>query len=303
MFIVFVVFLQSLLFALFHLYIRKLEEKGVSAHSIAGLQRYSLIPAIILFIATNKQEYVAILIANPVVLWWILGIAFFWGIGQYIGYIILNSTSSLSFEYILGAFIEIPILLATSMLINHDYPNGSILVGIGLLIIALLIKPTQHKENKRHLLKYGVFVVIGLIFANQMGHALDGAFYKNVLHILHPVTVFFGISIYILTTSLTLNIIYILPVFKKPSIEEKSIIKKYFWIAYLIPVIWFIASLPEGYSFANLPLFTLSALGAFSFLIKMISDLKNKRLVWNLHTAIFSVVIILSIIFSTLSLK
>lgn len=303
MLIVFVVFLQSFLFALFHLNIRKLEEKGVSAHSISGLQRYSIIPAIILFIFAYKQEYVTLLLSNPTSLWWIAGIAFFWGIGQYVGYIILDSASSLSFVYTMGAFLEIPILLATSILINHDYPNASILIGIALLVVALIIKPSQHKDNKRHLLKYSLFIVVGLVFASQIGHALDGAFYKNILHVLSPATMLFGISIYILTTSLTLNIIYLLPVFKKPSLEEKKVIRKYFWVAYLIPVIWFIASLPEGYGFAHLPLFTLSALGAFSFLIKMISDLKSNRLVWNLHTAIFTLVVIASIVFSTLSLK
>jgi len=104
MLIVLVVFLQSFLFALFHLNIRKLEERGVSAHSIAGLQRYSIIPAIILFLATYKKEYVSILLAHPVSLWWIVGIAFFWGIGQYIGYVVLDSASSLSFVYTIGAF-------------------------------------------------------------------------------------------------------------------------------------------------------------------------------------------------------
>ena len=93
MFIILVFFIQSFLFAIYHLYIRKLEEKGVSAHSIAGLQRYSIIPAIVLFILTYKAEYILILLANPISFWWIAGIAFFWGIAQYIGYIVLNSAS------------------------------------------------------------------------------------------------------------------------------------------------------------------------------------------------------------------
>lgn len=303
MFIVLVFFIQSFLFAIFHLNIRKLEENGVSAHAIAGLQRYSIIPAIIFFALTYKKEYVAILFANPISLWWIVGIAFFWGIGQFMGYIVLNSASSLSFSYTIGAFIEIPIYLAIGVLVNHDFPNSFILIAITLLIIALIIRPIQNKENKRHLLKYSVIVVIGLVLSNIVGHAFDGAFYKNVLNLLSPETMWFGVSIYILVTSLTLNIIYLLPFFKKPSLEEKIIIKKYSWTAYLIPVIWFIASLPEGYSFAHIPLFTLSALGAFGFLIKMVSDLKNKRLAWNMHTAIFTLVVILSIVFSTLSLR
>lgn len=303
MLIVLVVFLQSFLFALFHLNIRKLEEKGVSAHSIAGLQRYSIIPAIILFAISYKTEYVSTLFAHPVALWWIIGIGFFWGIGQFMGYIVLNSASSLSFVYTIAAFLEIPIYLAMGILINHDYPNLSVLIALGLLIIALIIKPTQNKENKRNLLKYSVIVVSAFMLSSIIGHAFDGAFYKNILHLLNPQTVIFGISIYILVTSLTLNIIYLLPIFKKPSLEEKEIIKKNFWIAYLIPIIWFVASLPEGYGFANLPLFTLTALGAFSFLIKMISDLKNKRLTWNTRTAIFTFIVVLSIVFSTLSLR
>ena len=303
MLIVFVVFLQSILFAFFHLHIRKLEERGVSSHTIAGLQRYAVIPALILFAITYKPEYISLLATNPHTIWWILGIAFFWGIGQYVGYIILDSASSLSFVYTIAGFIEIPILMGASILINHDYPNPSVLIAIALLIVALIIKPTQHKENKRALLKYSVFIVIGLVFASTLGHAFDGAFYKNILHVLQPQTVMFGISIYVLTTSLILNVIYLLPIFKKTSPEEKRIVKEYWWVAYSIPFIWFIASLPEGYSFSRLPLFTLSALGAFGFLIKLISDLRNKRLEWNLHTGLFALVVIASIVFSTLSLR
>lgn len=272
MLIVLIVFLQSFLFSLFHLHIRRLEEKGVSAYSIAGLQRYTIIPAIILFVATYKKEYVSIILSHPLALWWIVGIGFFWSIGQYVGYIVLDSASSLSFVYTMSAFLEIPILLTTSMLINHDYPNPSILIAIILLVVALIIKPTQHTENKRHLFKYNILIVVGLVFTSQIGHALDGAFCKNLLHFLAPSAILFGILIYIFITSLVLNIIYSLPIFKKPSSEEKKIIKKYFRIAYLVPCIWFIASLPEGYGFAHLPLFTLSALGSFSFLINFLSD-------------------------------
>jgi hypothetical protein len=302
MLIIFIVFIQSALFALFHLHIRKLEEKGVSPHSIAGLQRYALIPALILFFVTYKKEYLVFLLEHPISFWLIGGIAFFWGVGQYVGYIVLNSASSLSMVNTINSFLEIPIMLAMSILINQDYPNFFILIALGLLALAIIIKPTQHKDNKRPLLKYSLFIIIALMLASQIGHAFDGAFYKNLLHLLRPQTILFAISIYILTSSLALNIIYLLPVFKKPTIEEKQIIKKYSIVAYTIPIIWFIASLPEGYSFSNLPLFTLSALGAFSFLIKMVSDLKNKRLVWSVHTALFATLMIASIVFSTLSL-
>lgn len=303
MLIVFVVFLQSILFAIFHLHIRKLEEKGVSAHAIAGLQRYSLIPAIVLFAFAYKQEYVSMLFADPNSIWWIAGIAFFWGIGQFFTYLILDSASSLSFVYTLSSFLGIPIMLGAGILINGDYPNAYILIALALLVLALILKPSQHKNNVRRLLKYSAIITAGIVFTNSIAHALNGAFYKNILHLLDSSGSFFGISLYILISSIVINIIYLLPIFKKPSAEEKSIIKKYSWVAYSIPFLWLLASLPEGYSFAHIPLFTISALGAFSFLIKLASDLKNKRLAWNAHTAIFTLVVILSIIFSALSLK
>ena len=301
--IILIFFLQSALFAFYHLHIRKLEERGVSAHAIAGLQRYSIIPAIILIAVTYGSQYVSILLANPFSVWWILGIAVFWGIGQYVGYVVLDSASSLSMVATIGSFVEIPIVIAIAILVNHDFPNPSVLIAIGLFLVAILIKPTQHSENKRPLLKYTLFIVLALMITSQIGHSFDGAFYKNILHLLHPRGVLFGISIYIFTTSLTLNIIYLLPGFKKPSADEKAAIKKYSWVAYSIPLLWFIASLPEGYSFSNMPLFTMSALGAFSFLIKLVSDLKNKRLVLDFRTIIFAVIVIASIVFSALSLR
>jgi hypothetical protein len=250
-----------------------------------------------------KKEYLTILYSHPASFWWIVGIAFFWGIGQFMGYLVLNSASSLSFVYSISSFLEIPVYLAIGILINYDFPNFYILISLALLVAALVLKPSQDKTNKRNLLKYSILITIGISLSSIIGHAFDGAFYKNILYIFEPNTILFGISIYILTTSLTLNIIYLLPFFKKPSIEEKLIIKKHFWIEFFIPIIWFIASLPEGYSFANLPLFTLTALNSFSFLIKIISDLKNKRISFNLRTLVFIVTVILSIVFSTLSLK
>jgi hypothetical protein len=303
MYIILVVFLQSLLFAFFHLNIRKLQDKGVSVHAIAGLHRYSIIPAIVFFILTYKREYLTLFIKHPIVFLWLLGIALFWGLAQYIGYILLNSTSSLSFIHSLGVFTQIPILFTMSILINKDYPNIYIIIGSIILIVALIFKPSQHKENRHALFENGIFIVIILLLVNQIAHGFEGAFYKNILQLLTPKGVFFGTSVYILLASSAMNIIYYLPIFKKTSDGEKLIIKKCFWTAYLIPVVWFVASIPEGYSFANLPLFTLSALGAFGFLIKLISDIKNKRLMWNLHTALFTILIITSIVITTISLK
>jgi len=291
------------LFAIFNLNIRKLEEQGVSAHTIAGLQRYAVIPSAMLLLVTYKHEYLLILLRNPESFWWIAGIAFFWGIAQYIGYTVINSASSLSIVSTFSSLIGIPVMVAMGVLINNDYPNPLIIVALMLLVVAIIIKPTQHNENKLHLLKYSLIMVISLVFTSNVGHALDGALYKNLLYVLDSRAVLFGISVYTFVTSATLGVIYLLPIFRKPSKEEQALVKKHFLVAYSIPVFWFIASIPEGYSFANLPLFTLSALGAFGFLIKMCSDLTNKRLAWSWRTALFIAIIIASIVFSALSLQ
>lgn len=301
-FTVLIVFLQASLFTLFQLNIRKLEEKGISARAIAGLHRWAIIPSLLLLALTYKKEYATLILSHPQALWWILGIGFFWGIGQFMGYIVLNSSSSLTFVYALGAFIELPIYLAIGILINHDLPNIFSLVAIALMILAVMIRPTQDTSNKRTLLKYSVPIMIAIIIANIIGHALDGAFYRNLMVLLTP-AIPFGIAIYTVMSTLVITIIYFLPIFKPIAPEEKETIKKYKWMAYSIPVLWFLGSLPEGYSFAHIPLFTLSVLASFGFLLKLASDLKNKRVASNMRTAIFVLCVITSIVLSTISLN
>lgn len=295
--LVLIVFVQSILFKFFHLNIRKLQEKGLSPHSVAGLQRLAIVPAIFLFSITFKKEYLSFIISNPKMILCILGIMLFWVIGQYLGYFSINSTSSLSSLFALGSVINIPIYVLAGFFINHDTPNIFAVIALIILTIALIIKPVQHKDNKRQFLKYSIWVVILLIFTTNIAHSIDGALYKNVLNVV-PVTLF-GISIYILITAIMLNIVYI---FKKNSNEEKSLIKENKLLAYSIPAFWFIASLPEGYSFANIPLFTIISISSVSFIIDILSDLKNKRIILNKHTISFIALIFMSIIFSACSL-
>ncbi|MDB4984747.1 MAG: hypothetical protein JWM20_926 [Patescibacteria group bacterium] len=299
--IVLVVFLEASLFSLFHFNIRKLEEKGVTSRGIAGLHRYAIIPSAILLVATFKVEYWHYMLAHPVIFLWIVGIGIAWAAAQYVGYAVLNSASSLSFTYTLNALLDVPVALAAGIILNHDHPHLWALVGLAFLALAILVKPAQSVHNKRSLLKYGVLVVIGMSLVGIVGHAIDGGLYRNIL-LSFPHATLFGASVYMTVTSFMLNIVYYLPGVKGDTDEERKTIKKYWWTAALIPVIWFIASVPEGFAFAHVPLFTLSALGAFTFLLNLASDIKNARVSWNMRTFVFVLLVIASIVFSALSL-
>lgn len=294
-----IVFLQTLLFAFFHQNSRKLVDKGVLPHTIGDLQKWSIVPAIALFALTYKPEYLHMVLENKAILLLILGIASFWTVGQYSGYFMINSTSSLSFLDALTGIFNLPILAVMGILINKDMPNAFAFGALALLMIALLIKPKQNKENKRNLFNYGFWIVFGIIILNIVAHGFDGTLYRKMLGSISP-AIPFGISIYILTASIMLNILYF---FKKVSPEQKALTREHKWLAMSVPAIWFAASLPEGYSFSQIPIFTLTCLGSFSFLVNVVSDLRNKRITFNYQTAIFVVLVVASIGFSTLSLK
>lgn len=294
-----VVFIQAILFKLFNLSSRKLQEKGLSPHALIGLERYAIFPAVILFVVTFKQKYIFEISHNRMMILLILGIMFFWIIGEYAGFFAINSTSSLSLLNALNSTINLPMLAVVGILVNHDIPNTFEITSLFFLIVALFIRPSQHNENRRNVFEYQLLFVIGFILIKTLAHDLDGAFYRNLLHSIFP-AIMFGISIYILAATVMLNIIY---TFKKITIEEKEIIVKNKWLAFSVPIFWFIASLPEGYSFANIPIFTLTTLSSISFLIDIFSDVKNKRIFFNKRTFVFIFFILTSLTFSSISLE
>ena len=293
------IFLQSILFKFFQLSSRKLQEKGMSPVGVSSYLRYAVIPAILLCCLTWKKEHILFLLSNKQALLWV-GILFIgWPIGQYLTFYTLNATSSLSYLAALKKIFYLPIFLLFGVVINQDVPNGLILIALVLLGVALWVRPTQNHKNKRDLLKYKLGVIMLLVTTNIVIHALDGALYRSLLQYLSNMLPF-GISLYILMATITLNIIYL---FKKVPTTDKQVGKKYVWLVLSVPFFWFVASVPEGYSYASVPIYTFIAINSVSFLIDVCSDIYNDRILVNKKTVSFVILVLVSIIFSVLSLR
>ena len=91
-----------------------------------------------------------------------------------------------------------------------------------------------------------------------------------------------------------INIFFI---FKKKPSEIKLVDRdnKTRLYTYLIPTLLFIGSIPEAYSFANVPAFTVVAVSMVNMIMSLTSDIKNKRLIFNLRTALFIVFVLVGV--------
>lgn len=297
--IIIITFLQSIFFKIFHLSSRRLQEKGASARGVVFCQRLAIVPALVFFATQYDHATLQIIFSDTRMSLMLLGIMCFRIVGQYIGIVLLNATYSLSFLAILSDIINVPILIAFWMLVNHDVPNLYVILSLVFLLSAVFFRPTQHEENKTSILKYTLPLTIFFIVAVTVAHAVDGSFYREFLTTFDD-KIPFIISIYILITSIMMNIFSYA---KKIPKTEIAIIKKNRYIALAIPFFWFIASLPEGFSYANIPVYSIVSISSIAFLLTIFSDLKNKRIRFNYKTVVFCTLAILNIVFFYLSLK
>jgi hypothetical protein len=212
---------------------------------------------------------------------------------------LLNATYSLSFLYIIEEVINVPILIVFGILVNKDIPNPYVILSLLFLLAAIFFRPTQHTENKRSTLKYSLPIIILFVVMVTVAHAVDGSFYREFLTTFDD-KILFIISIYILITSIMMNIFSYA---KKIPQSEIAIIKKNRYIALAIPLFRFIASLPEGFSYANIPVYSIVSISSITFLITMFSDIKNKRIRLDYKTVVFCILAILNIVFFYVSLR
>lgn len=295
-FLVSAVFTQAIIFQLFALNARKLQEKNFSVVSVFYFQKFAIIPAILLFMFTFDKEFIPYLLSKEVLIFFFI-VLIFWPAAQFMTFVSLNATSSLSYLEAMIAFAQVPVFLLFGVLVNNDHPNSWALIALAFLSIALVIKPKQHIENTRKLFSFSATFVVLLILVKQSLSAFVGASYRSFLQ--NTEVVLFGISCFILLATVSLNILFL---FKKISTKDKKAVKKNIWLVASIPLLWFVASVPEGVGYFGMPIYTFIVLSAVIFLMVIASDLKNKRIELTGRTVLFSLLVFSSIVFSILSL-
>lgn len=268
---------------------RYLQEKGVSALRTFPLHRYSLIFGLVWCAAFIRSDDLHRLFHTPHVLLFTILLAVTWNIQQFISSFSANSINSASAFNTLQVVARLPMMLLIGALFNHDTPNLYSLLAIALLMAAFIMQPTPHSENKRDRYTWPLIIIVSLVLIQSVIDASNMGIYRQLLKELPTTTVIgaFVVATHSLSTLWTLAI----PKHK----NDNQILRKNWKRAALVPTFWFIATVPEAYVFAALPIYTGNAIGSVSFLLDAGSDLVHHRIHLNLRTISFILLVLIGV--------
>ena len=288
---------SALLFKWMSLNIKQLQEKGMSAWGALYCHRFAIAPAFLLTAITFRREYLELIFSNYLLVLTLLFVLVFWILRNYISYFTLKSVNSLSFLKAFESIIALPIFVVTGILINKDVPNLFIALALVFLAIALLIKPSPHKLGVKRTFRHHLALIILITFIVVVLDAIDNGLYRFFLQNMNSVLFAIGLCAFLSMLS-----VWVVSCFRKLPPKEIAVIKQNQSLAYSIAPLWFLGSIPEGYAFFNVSIYTFIAIASFNFIIDVFSDLRNKRIHLDKRTLIFIALVLLSIGFSVWSL-
>lgn len=259
---------------------RRLQEFGLSAIGTFRLYRYALIPSIIWCLLFIRSGDITQILHSQQLLIYLLLVPIVWNIQVFIGCYVLNSTSSMSGLTALQTLLSLPLILLTGIFFNNDIPNFLGVVAIVVLTVALLIQPSQHQTNTRTRFSMPVWFIVGAILLRTSLEALGFGLDRAVLQVLSPEDYLGIFSI----TSLGLCAIWTSRI---PKQKDKAVLRRHPWLALIVPLIWFGASIPEMFALAALPIYTVAAINTVTFIMDTGSDLLQKRICFTVRTACF----------------
>jgi len=293
--IIIYVFIQSILFKLWHIHAKSLQEKGFSILEIFSYQKYVLIPSFILLVLSYKKEYLVFFLNDFKMILAFLFVVSVWMIHEYFNLRVQKSVNSLSFMNAFFVMLALPVYVLVGTVFNGDVPNSQIILALILLGAAIFIKPEPHKTNGKITFQDSMKFIIFISLIGILVDALNNGAHRFVLSSLGAPL--FGAALMMFLTTLIINIFFL---FKKIPKREKD--DEFRLICYSLPLIWFIASIPESYSITSIPIFTIIALGSISFFMDISSDLFNNRIKINIRTILFVCLVLFGIILSAFSL-
>jgi hypothetical protein len=262
---------------------RRLQELGVSPLGTFKLYRYAFIPAVLWGVIFVRIEDIFYIIHTPVLLTYFILIAVIWNIQAFLQSYISNTVSSMSALVTLQTLIYLPLLLLVGVFFNNDTPNIFSVLAIVSLLFAFAVQPTQHEKNIRARFSLPIMAIAGLTLLSACLNAVNNGVTREVLEFISP-EVFIGVF-----GVTTIGTCLILTLFLNNSANDKTILQKRRWLALAVPILWFVASIPETYGYAKLPIYTVVSIGAATFALDTFSDLYHRRIHFNIRTAIFIV--------------
>jgi hypothetical protein len=276
---------------------RYLQEKGASPIDTYTIYRYALIPSLVWSLIFVRQSDIAMVLQSPKLLVIFGVIIVLWNLQELLIVFVINSTSSMVLFTTYYNMMLLPLFLGFGTLFNHDKPGLLSIVSIAILFVALLIKPTPHQENVRpHLSKPLMAILLILLAKAGCDTVLQGVA-REALKQIHP-AVFLGLfSVPALTVCALVSKFYILR--RTP---ETVIMQDKQWLAVaLVPVTWFVASIPESFSLAAIPIYTFISINVVTFAMDTASDVVHKRIRLTPQTVGFVALVVAGIALSVIS--
>lgn len=275
---------------------RLLQEKGATPFDTYTIYRFALIPAVIWSLIFVRQEHLAFILGSPRLLIFFGIIIVLWNLQALILSFVINSTSSMILFATIFNMMALPSFLVFGTFFNGDIPNFFSISAILVLLFALTINPAHHHENLRPKLSKPFYIIILLILAKVCCDTVLQGVGREALQIIHP-TVFLGVF-----STTTLSVCWIISkFFIHRRIKETPVMKEKRWLALLIPGVWFIASIPEAFALAAIPIYTFISITVITFGMDTFSDVIHKRIHLNFQTIGFIMLVLIGISLSVLS--
>lgn len=274
-------FSQAIGFKIEELTGRRIQERGVSPAGVFSLYRYALIPALLWSIFFVHSSDVGYVLHNPLLAGYIAFIAVTWNLQMFLWSHILNKVSSMTALATLQSLLYLPLLLVIGALLNHDVPSVWSILAAGVLMLAFAIQPTHHHENTRARFALPVAAIVGLALLTTILNALNNGASREALRLLAP-EAFLGIF-----SVTTMALCWIWTLFASGKPGDRPLVRRHWRSALVIPLLWFLASVPETYGFAALPIYTVVSIGAVTFCFDALSDFSRRRIRLSPRTAAF----------------
>ena len=268
---------------------RYLQEAGVSPMGTFALQRYSLIPAVIWGLIFIRPDDISYIFHTPLLLFFILAIAALWNVQSFLTSYVLNTVSTVSALSTLEYLIYLPLLLLIGTYFNGDIPNAYSVAAIAVLSLAFVVQPAHHANNIRTRFSMPLIAIIGFVFLRVSLDAINNGMSREALGMISPQVFLGAFSI------TTMGLCAVWTSFMPRKYNDTRILKEKWWLAAAIPSLWFLASIPEAFAYAALPIYTVVSIGAITFAMDTLSDLFHKRTRLNARTTGFIALVLVGI--------
>lgn len=276
---------------------RLVQEKGAAPIDTYTIYRYALIPSAIWSLIFVRKEDILFVLHNSELLIIFGVIIVLWNLQALIMSFVINSTSSMVLFSTFFNMMLLPLFLLFGTFYNHDIPNTLSIISIAILIIALSIKPTPHKENLRPHLSKPLYVILLLIFAKACCDAVLQGVGREALQHISPVVFLGEFSFVTLLVCAIISKFYI----HRRTPETETMKKNRWFVITLMPLTWFLASIPEAFALAAIPIYTFISITVITFGMDTFSDVIHKRIHINFQTISFLLLVVAGISLSVLS--